>query len=351
MVALAGAIVRELLWGLPGVAREVDLWRSRARAIPDAPARNDALDVFRKSRANADGAALFFTLARRRDTHLLKLLVAYELMADFLDRVSEREACAGVANGRQLHLAMIDALEPDRLARDYFLHSPAREDDAYLRQLVGTCRNSFTSLPAHACVRRPVIQAAELAEVQGINHEPNRDLRDCMLKQWARRRLPQDIGLSWFELTGAASAWLSVFALLALAAESKVAEQEGMQTRASYLWISLTGTMLDSFGDIDEDLAQGAHSYIGHYPSDEIAAARVCELIRQASANARRLRNGHRHAVIVACMVAMYLSKDSTRLPRMRGYTASLLHAGGPLARALLPVLRLWRVAYGQQAA
>lgn len=344
-------VVRELLWGLPGVAREVTLWRARARVMPDPMLRNDALDTLGKSRANADGAALFSTLARRRDPRLLRLLVVYELMADFLDSVSERGACAGVANGRQLHLAMTDALDPDRAVRDYYRHNPWREHDGYLQLLLVACRERFASLPAHACVQSQAIHAAGLAEVQGCNHEPDPKRRELMLRHWAERRFPQDMGLSWFELTGAASAWLSVLALLALAAELTVSRHDGIETSASYMWISLAGTMLDSFGDMDEDLAQGAHSYIGHYPNEEIAAARVGELVRRATIGARSLRNGHRHSVIVACMVAMYLSKDSARAPHMRARSADLMRAGGPLARALVPVLRMWRVACGQQSA
>jgi tetraprenyl-beta-curcumene synthase len=319
--------------------------------MPDPVLRNEALDTLGKSRANADGAALFSTLARRRDPRLLRLLVAYELMADFLDSVSERGACAGVANGLQLHLAMTDALDPDRAMRDYYRHNPWRESAGYLQLLLAACRERFTSLPAHACVQARAIHAAALAEVQGFNHEPDPRRRERMLRRWAQRRFPQDSGLSWFELTGAASAWLSVLALLALAAELAVTPHDGIETSASYLWISLAGTMLDSFGDMDEDLAQGAHSYIRHYPTEEIAAARVGELVHRATTSARSLRNGHRHGVVVACMVAMYLSKDSARAPHMRARTASLMRAGGPLARALVPVLRAWRVLYGQQTA
>jgi tetraprenyl-beta-curcumene synthase len=340
-----------LLWGLPGVAQEVRAWHTRAQAIPDRLLRNDALDMLGRSRANADGAALFFTLARRRDRRLLQVLVAYELMADFLDSVSERGACAGVLNGCQLHLAMADALEPDHAMRDYYKYNPSHENSGYLQLLLAACREGFASLPAYARVRPLALEAAGMAEVQGLNHESNPIQRDALLEHWAGRRFPQDIGLSWFELTGAASAWLGVLALLALAAELTVGESDGLRTSASYLWISLAGTMLDSFGDMEEDAAQGAHSYIGHYPSTDIAAKRLCELLRRATADARELHNGHRHSVIVACMVAMYLSKDSTRSPHMREHTASLVRAGGPLARALVPVLRIWRIAYGQQSA
>jgi tetraprenyl-beta-curcumene synthase len=319
--------------------------------MPDSMLRNDALDTLGKSRANADGAALFSAVARRRDPRLLRLLVAYELMADFLDSVSERGACAGVTNGRQLHLAMVDALDPNQAVRDHYRHNPWRENGGYLQLLIAACRERFASLPAHACVQAQAIHAAELAEVQGCNHEPDPARREIMLRHWAERKFPQDMGLSWFELTGAASAWLSVLALLTLAAEVTVDKHDGIETTGSYLWISLAGTMLDSIGDMDEDLAQGAHSYIAHYPSEEIAAVRIAELIRRASAGARALPRGDRHAVIVACMVAMYLSKDSARAPHMRARSASLARAGGPLARALVPVLRIWRVAYGQQSA
>ena len=53
--------------------------------------------------------------------------------------------------------------------------------------------------------------------------------------------------------------------------------------------------------------------------------------------------------MIIACMVAMYLSKDSTRTPQMRASTRNLAAAGGSLSQLLLPVLRTWRVLYAQR--
>ncbi len=53
--------------------------------------------------------------------------------------------------------------------------------------------------------------------------------------------------------------------------------------------------------------------------------------------------------MIVACMVAMYLSKDSAHTEVMRTTTRGLVRAGGSLTRLLLPILRLWRIAYAQQ--
>ncbi len=107
--------------------------------------------------------------------------------------------------------------------------------------------------------------------------------------------------------------------------------------------------MLDSYVDQAEDLANGDHSYVSHYPTPQLAATRIRGLVERSLIEARALRDGERHAVIVACMVAMYLAKDSAHTEGMRQTTRGLVCAGGSLTRLLLPILRLWRIANAQQ--
>src|SRR6267378_4196172 len=90
LAALGCAATRELRWGLRDVSREVDRWRNLAAAIPDDALRQDALEAIDRKRANIDGAALFWTLPRARSPALLRVLVAYEILADFLDCTSEK---------------------------------------------------------------------------------------------------------------------------------------------------------------------------------------------------------------------------------------------------------------------
>ena len=54
-------------------------------------ARTRCSSIDRK-RGHADGAALFWILPRRRDPNLLRLLVTYQIIWDFLDCVNERGA-------------------------------------------------------------------------------------------------------------------------------------------------------------------------------------------------------------------------------------------------------------------
>ena len=59
------------------------------RGIPDAAIRQDALSALDRKRGQTDGAALFSILPRARDASLLRLLVAYQIIWDFLDSVHE----------------------------------------------------------------------------------------------------------------------------------------------------------------------------------------------------------------------------------------------------------------------
>ncbi len=187
--------------------------------------------------------------------------------------------------------------------------------------------------------------------MQALNHDSDPAERDEALRRWAEREFAGEQGLSWFELSSAASASLAVHAFLALAARPACTEAEVKQTCDAYFpWISGTATMLDSYVDQVEDELEGNHRYVAHYESRTLAGERLRTLVSRSAVEARRLRDGHRHAVIASCMVAMYLSKDSARTPAMRESTASFVDAGGSLTRLLLPVLRCWRIIFAQRA-
>jgi tetraprenyl-beta-curcumene synthase len=339
-----------LLWGLPVVAREVHRWRERAGGIPDAPIRQDALSALGAKRGQTDGAALFSILPRARNPSLLRLLVAYQIIWDFLDSVNERGATAGQTNGRQLHLALIDALDPERPISDYYRHHPWRDDGGYLCALVTVCRECCLRLPSYARVRSLVVREARRAQVLAINHDLDPLSRDAALETWSSEEFPAGHEATWFELSGAASAGLTIFALLALASEPVCGDAEIAQTYKTYFpWTSATATMLDSYVDEAEDAASGDHIYVSHYSTAELATQRVCLLMRRSLREARALNNSEKHILIAASMVAMYLTKDSARTAAMRETTKRLTAAGGSLTRALIPILRLWRIAYAQR--
>jgi tetraprenyl-beta-curcumene synthase len=343
------ALARGLTWGLPAVASEFRAWRVAASSIADAEMRRHALSSLDTKRAHAAGAALFAMLPSRRHRSLLRLLVGYETIWDFLDTTSEHAPAP--RNGRQLHLSLLDALDPAQPHTDYYRHHPWQET-SYLKALIDGCRTWCLELPGFGLVRPALVAEAWLAQVLALNHEPSSEHREALLAQWANTQPPNVNELAWYELTAAASASLTVHALLALAADAdRYCEPESHLLRDAYNpWISAATTMLDSFVDQIEDSTSGDHSYVAHYPNQSVAVLRVRWLIQQSLLRAGRLPAGERHVLIVAAMAAMYLSKDSARRRELRRSTRALVHTGGWPVALLLPVLRLWRIADRQSA-
>jgi tetraprenyl-beta-curcumene synthase len=345
-LALGEAVIRETLWGLRSVLREVERWRRYAATIPDATIRRDAVAALDHKRPNTDGAALLWTIPGERSHRLLRLLVAYEIMGDFLDSTVERGAHVGILNGQQLHLALIEAIDIRRPTSDYYCYHPWQDDGGYLLRLVEFCRYGCTLLPSYPMVRPLLIRAARLAQVQGLNHELDMVLREVVLRRWAEQAGDADSGLDWYETAGAASAWLTVLVLMAVATERSPNINTAHKVFLAYFpWIALTATFLDSYDDLIEDNVNGTINYFSRYESLEFVVNRIDELMRRAALEAISLENGERHAVIVAAMIALYLSKDSVRSSDLLCTTQRLLRSAGPLAMALGPVLRAWRLA------
>lgn len=343
---LVRVAARELAWGLRTASGEIARWREQALAIPDSSLREDALRALARKRTHIVGAALFSTLPQRRDPRLVRLLVAYEITLEFLDNVHEHAASR--VNGLQLHRALSEALDPAAAISDYYRFHPWRQDGGYLRTLVQTCREACQSLPSYAQVRPLVLSAAaRCGGAQCSNHVAARLHDSTPLRRWAESEFPDRLDTSWWESSAAASSSVAIHALLALAA-CPGHEDYAQVSEAYDPWICAVSTMLDSYIDQASDVVEGEHSYVGYYPSGDVAVSRVCELIERSTRETTRLCDGQRHAVILASMIAMYLSSDKARTPAMRAASRRMACAGGSLTRLLVPILRIWRVANRQ---
>lgn len=349
LAALARAAACQLLWGQRVVARQAAGWRGLAEQIPDRQLRRAALSSLGAKRGHTDGAALFATLAPRRSPTLVRALVAVEIIWDYLDSV--HELAPDEANGRQLHLALADAVDPGAERSDWYRHHPGDDDGGYLAALVDAAASACSALPSFELVRVPLAREMRRAQVLALNHLPDPAERDAALRRLVEEEFPDQHEATWYELSGAASASLVPLVLIALAGDPRCTPDQVARVYGAYWpWISLATTMLDSYADRAEDAANGDHSYIAHYPDPTTAVRRIRHSIDRSARGALALRDGHRHAVIVAAMVAMYLTKDSVRTRAERAATRSLVQAGGTLTTALVPILRLWRIRYRQQA-
>jgi len=359
LAALIAVMARFWLIVFPLVRSELHGWQRRASAIPDPALRAQALATLDSERLSAAGAALFAATTPRQQQPagraLVRALVAYQVMCDYLDTLAEQPSCDPIRNGAQLHRALADAVASGPLA-DYYRDHARRDDGGYLAALVIACRESCATLPAYASIRTAALREAARNAVQGINHAPA-GMRAPELRAWAaaaRADDPVPIGdASWFELAAAGSSSLAVLALIAAAADPATTADTAERARRAYFpWIEALSTLLDSVADHERDRMTGELNFFAEYPTQAAAITRLREVTARALAGARSLPRGERHVVLVVGMVAMHVSEPGAWLPSAQPATRAVLRAADTLLmRPLLMLLRTWRAVRAARAA
>jgi tetraprenyl-beta-curcumene synthase len=326
-----------------------------AEAIPDPLLRADALASHHDKGANSEGLAALAILApaeRRRE--IARSLVAYQLMLDYLDGVSERPTDDPLASGLSLHRAFAIALDPDAPQVDYYTQAPAHEDGGYLNELIATCRAPLANLPSYQAAREPLLRQARLCrESQALNHALRFTAVDGRLDEWAQRTAAEaglEAGFEWWELIAAAAASsLCVGALLALAATPGATEAEARQVESAYFpWASGLNALLDSLVDLDEDPEDASH--LRRYPSREHAAERLGAIASGARQRVAELPDGRLHEAILVAMGALYLAHEEAWRADREAVSLAVYAALGPFAKPSIAVHLVRRGGRGARA-
>lgn len=337
----AGTVSGYLTMVLPAVTRELRHWQRQALQIPDGTLRGHALEALSK-RGNMEGAALFAVLAprlRRRQT--VRALVAFQTAYNYLDTLAEQPSADAVANGHQLHKALLTALDPSAPHADYYAHHPQDRDGGFLAALVEACRGAFATLPSHTAVasavwdaagRIVVFQSLNLTQQQGGHGE---------LERWARLQTPDGSGLDWWQTAAAGGSSLAVHALIATAANRNVHEAEVSAIGDAYFpWVCALHSLLDSLVDVAEDERAGQRNLLAYHASPERAAFAMKMLARRCIAVTAGLPDGLTHRVILTAMVSYYLSSPEASTRDARTVAAGV---AGVLGRPIAPALALFR--------
>jgi tetraprenyl-beta-curcumene synthase len=328
---------------------------ARARSIPDPLLREDALVSHRDKGPNSEGLAALAVLApSERRAAVARSLVAYQLMLDYLDGVSERRTADPIDNGLSLHRAFEVALDPDAAHEDYYALAPGREDGGYLVELIETCRAPLRELPSYPAARGPLLRQARLCcQSQALNHALRFVPVEDRLAAWAARTAAEaglEARLEWWELVAAAAASsLNVGALLALAATPGVDAADASRVESAY-FPSASGlnALLDSLVDLDED-PDGA-SHLRRYDSPQHAAERLQMLASCARRRLSQLPDGPLHEAIFAAMGTLYLAQPEAWRPGREPISGAVLAALGRFARPSLLVHLLRRGGRGSRA-
>lgn len=342
------AVARELFWGVRAVRREYQIWSRRAMAIPDAKLRRNAIAALQDKRPLLDGAALFWTIPTRRRPALLRLLVTFQILANYHDHAGERARGYPVEDPAGTMDGFITVLDLDQSAERY--HPTRAQDGGYLAALVADCRAGCRSLPGYCTARDHLIVAARNGRTLDLEHHHDDVRRPHLLRKFAFDEMGGHPSLSWFELTAGASSMLTAIAGLALATDESTTAADFSEANDAYMLAATLSALLDNYVDLAEDRSAGSHNYLTYYVDLDSAVLRIAELIANTLAAVGGLRHGERHRVIVAAMVAMYLTSDGARSHKSQ-YQAALSERAGSLTMLLTPALAAWRNVRGEHGA
>lgn len=312
-------------------------WRRRAEAIPDPDLRRAALHTIEEKWSHSEGAAAFAVLLGRGDRAVfVRMAIAYELMIDYLDTISEQPVADPWANTLQLHRAPLNAfaLAPGR-EPDYYLFHSAREDGGFLADQVRAVRQIFVGLPSAALVADRVEQLISLyAEAQARCHVEQAGVSASSPATGLDTVSRQYEDLSWDEIWAACNTSIALFPLLALATRSGASEAEVEAWHSAYFpWAASLHILLHSLADETEDLASGSFNQFGHYRSRRDASGALASIAFRAWEELARLPDADTHLTILAGMVGHYLSCPSVWEGENRPIAELVLRASAPAAR------------------
>jgi tetraprenyl-beta-curcumene synthase len=184
-----------------------------------------------------------------------------------------------------------------------------------------------------------------MVDYQSLNHGAHGGTRRA-LASWATRLTPAGTGLRWWETAAGAASSLSVFALIAAAAQPALDVGEAAATERAYFpWIGALHVLLDSLIDRHDDIEAGQHCLVDHYASAEETATRLSAIAAHAMRATEMLPKSVQHATILAAMASFYLSAPATSAPGALLATQRVMETMGALATPTMAVLRARRAA------
>lgn len=341
--AFASAAQRYWMGVFPAVRSEMRRIRHRAHRIPDAELRRLALHNLQTESGNLEGAAAFATfLPRAYRGRVVRAQVAFQAAYDYVDSLAEQPQAASPINAWRLHNALVVAVSPGVPHLDYYASHISGDDDGYLIELIDTCRSAVSHLPSFPLVARAVRRNARriVAYQCRINLISEHGYRAFAL--WAGKETPPEMGLRWWETGAACGSSLTVFALLAAAADPELTRSSAEAIEAIYWpWAGALHTLLDSLIDYTEDTASGQHSLVTHYLSPQETASRLQMIATEAVRRANTV--GIEHSLILAGMVSLYLADERAVRPGANSAAEGVLSALGNLGAPAMLILHARR--------
>lgn len=338
-----GLMYRMYKYVLPEVENELDRWRRQAAAIPDPELRRQALQSIAAKKFHCQGGAVYAAGNLEARHVLIPLIVALQTISDYLDNLCDRSTSLDPDDFRQLHRAMLDAVDPDAPFGDYYLYRTEREDGGYLNELVRVCQSCIRGLPAYDKVYGHVRELVGLYSDLQVYKHIRCDLREQALLVWWEEHRDRFPDLSWNEFAAATGSTLGMFMLFLGAADPAMNGLDSDHIRQAYFpYICALHILLDYLIDQEEDREGGDLNFCHYYGSIDRTVERIAWVAEQARGEAQCLASPAFHRMIIEGLLALYLSDPKVRDQDQVRQVSRRLMKNSPLMRLFFRMNSKW---------
>jgi tetraprenyl-beta-curcumene synthase len=327
---------------LPGVRSELNVWRTAAGSIPDEELRKQAIASISTKAFHCQGGAVYAAANLPRREVLIRLIVAYQTISDYLDNLCDRSTSLDPDDFRLLHQSMLDAVDPEAGTRNYYKLRNEQEDAGYLENLVRTCQSCLRELPSYGEVQPQVTKLASLYGDLQVYKHIRKDLREQELFDWWDRQTGYP-DIRWNEFAAATGSTLGIFMLFLAASKSGTTYEDADAIIHAYFpYVAGLHILLDYLIDQEEDRAGGDLNFCFYYEDPAETVDRLTFFAEQARAKVAELEGAPFHRMIIEGLIALYLSDPKVRDQQEVMRAAGRLMKNSPMTRIFFWFNSVW---------
>lgn len=334
-----------LLQVRPCVHAHLRHWTERARAIPSAELRRQALASIADKTFHCEGGGIYSLLAGERHREAVRFIVAYQTISDYLDNLCDRSTSLDPEDFRALHASMRHALTPGAGLEDYYRFRDGHDDGGYLADLVTTCQHVLSGLPAYEAIAPHLDELADYYCALQVYKHVREEERVPLLQAWFGEHASSVPPMAWYEFAACSGSTLGIFCLVAHACARDCTAELAREIRdAHFPWVQGLHILLDYFIDQDEDRRAGDLNFCAYYRDRQELVTRLSHFYCQADLSVSTLPYARFHRLVNKGLLAVYCADAKVRRHReIRVAARRLISLGGAEGRLVYLFSWLYR--------
>lgn len=316
---------------LPRVHKNLDMWKQKANAIPNNELRKQALASIESKTFHCEGGSIYGLLAEDRIDDVIRFIVAYQTISDYLDNLCDRSTSLDPTDFQALHHSMVHALTPVAPLENYYRYRDEQDDGGYLHDLVKTCQEVVSSLPNYSNIIELNLELAQYYCDLQVHKHVKKEERVPRLEEWFNQYKDQLPPMSWYEFSACSGSTLGIFCLVAYATNETFTRDDAKKVKESYFpWVQGLHIMLDYFIDQEEDRQGGDLNFCFYYDDEDHLIGRLECFAREADKSISKMPNQSFHSFINKGLLAIYLADEKVRKQKkVREFAKQLIRIGG----------------------